>query len=99
MRMSTLTAAAVAFAAYKYLNRQRTQPANSLQGMQDDLEQDLGLGTGMGTGAESSQAADRMQPTGGVAPRSAATDKLFGSSSQQGSEPISTGLPDLTRGS
>ena len=98
MRMSTLAAAAMAYAAYKYLKRQRTQPASGLsglQGMQRDIDQDLGVGTGLGD--ESPNAAERMQPTG-VAPRGATADKMFGSSSQQGSEPISTGLPDLTRG-
>jgi hypothetical protein len=95
MRMGTLAAAAMAYAAYKYLKRQRTQPATSLRGMQGDIDQDLGVGTGVE--AESPNAAERMQPTG-VAPRDATTEKLFGSSSQQGSEPISTGLPDLTRG-
>jgi hypothetical protein len=95
MRTSTLAAAAMAYAAYKYLKRQRTQPATSLQGMQGD--QDLGTVTGMATGAESPNAAERLQPTG-AAPRGATTDTLFGSSSQQGPDPISTGLPDLTRG-
>jgi hypothetical protein len=91
MRMSTLAAAAMAYAAYKYLKRQRTQPATSLQGMRDEIDQ--GLGTGTGTGTESPNAAERMQPAG-----TSRTDKWFGSSSQEGSEPISTGMPDLTRG-
>jgi hypothetical protein len=95
MRMSTLAAAAMAFAAYKYLKRQRTQPATSLQGMRDEIDQGLGTGMGMGTGTgtESPNAAERMQPAG-----TSRTDKWFGSSSQEGSEPISTGMPDLTRG-
>jgi hypothetical protein len=101
MRMSTLAAAAMAYAAYKYLKRQRTPPAASLSGMQEDIDRDLGAGTGLvtgtGTGTESPNAAERLQPAG-VAPRGASTDQMFGSSPQQGSEPIATGLPDLTRG-
>jgi hypothetical protein len=103
MRMSTLAAAAMAYAAYKYLKRQRTPPAADVSGMQEDIDRDLGAGTGLvtgtgtGTGTESPNAAERLQPAG-VAPRGASTDQMFGSSSQQGSEPIGTGLPDLTRG-
>jgi hypothetical protein len=93
MRMSTLAAAAMAFAAYKYLKRQRTERAVSFEGMQDEIDHGLAAGTGTGTSTESPNAAERMQPAG-VSP----TDKWFGSSSQQGSEPISTGMPDLTRG-
>ena len=78
MRMSTLAAAAMAFAAYKYLKRQRNG---------------LAAGTGMGTGTDTPKGAERMQPAG-VPP----ADKWYGSSSQQGSEPTSTDMPDLTRG-
>ena len=92
MRMSTLAAAAMAFAAYKYLKRQRTERAVSLQGMRDEIDQGL-----TGVGSESPNAAERLQSTGASA-GGARTDKWFGSSSQEGSEPISTGLPDLTRG-
>jgi hypothetical protein len=63
--------------------------------------------TGMpGTGAESPNIAERMKAAGvqgtpaageGLA-GSRSSDELFGSSSQQGSGPTSTGLPDLTRG-
>ena len=87
MRMSTLAAAAMAFAAYKYLKRQRTEPAVSLEGMQDEIDQGLGAGT------ESPNATERMQ-TAGAAP----SDKWVGWSSQEGSAPISTGMPDLKRG-
>ena len=93
MRMSTLAAAAMAAAAYKYLKRQRTEPAVSLEGMQDEIDQGLGAGTGMRTGTESPNATERMQ-TAGAAP----SDKWVGWSSQEGSAPISTGMPDLKRG-
>jgi len=87
MRMSTLAAAAMAFAAYKYLKRQRNERTVGFHGMQEEIDQDLGVGTG------SPKAAERGQPAS-VAP----TGKWYGSSSQQGSEPISTEMPDLTRG-
>jgi hypothetical protein len=41
MKTSTLAAAALAFAAYKYLKRQRTERATSLQGMQEEIDRDL----------------------------------------------------------
>ena len=84
MRMSTLAAAAMAFAAYKYLKRQRNEMAVGFQGMQEEIDRDLGVGTGLGTGTASARAA----PTG----------RWVGSSSQQGSEPNSNDMPDLTRG-
>ena len=91
--MSTLAAAAMAFAAYKYLKRQRNELAVGFHGMQEEIDQDLGVGTGMRTGPGSRNAAERVQPTG-----AASTDKWVGSSSQQGSEPNSNDMPDLTRG-
>jgi hypothetical protein len=63
--------------------------------------------TGMpGTGAESPNIAERMKAAGvqgTPVPDEAvaggrSSEELFGSSSQQGPGPASTGLPDLTRG-
>ena len=93
MKLSTLGAAAVAFAAYAYLKRQRPQ------GEIADDPLTAGEPAMPGTGAESPNIAERMRAAGMQAtPTALDSDALFGSSSQQGAEPASTGLPDLTRG-
>jgi hypothetical protein len=92
MKLTTLGAAAVAFAAYAYLKRQRSA-ADAADAPR------TGEPAMPGTGAESPNIAERMRAAGLAAtPAASDSDALFGSSSQSGSEPASTGLPDLTRG-
>jgi hypothetical protein len=96
MRPATLALALLTTLAAGFIAVARRRPPATPRPAAGPAPSDLiGSRPGAGTGTESPNAAERLQQHLAGGPPAV---QMSGSSSQQGPEPVATGLPDFTRG-